>query len=281
MKIIFKTFSTEEGHIAGIPGHQGGSKPAGSISLYKPLASTISRAYNAKLRVIEGFVERFNENNIGPEPNMSVDKAINDITTDIKELVDNNPISIRRSAETSLKILKNGRFKTQFETKQSGGCYNPKYRMEAEEYGLGVPPDIDVKQRPVYGYINNPQAYGELDVSPYGPVEFVMKDEVKDRATITIGDSLGDFADTSSVGLPYKSDTFGLECITHSQTYSLLREYGVDDYIEAQIQGGVKLSDIAKVVLHKSDEGYNKVNQEEIKSYYEKAGIKVEFVEDI
>lgn len=116
-------------------------------------------------------------------------------------------------------VLKDGRFKTQFETKKSGGLLDPRIRKVGEVAALDLPTNTKPKDRPIYGYLTNNTkrawewmdrkdnsgrfwdnilSVNNPDVDQYGELRVVLKDSTRKRATVTIGDSLrtGVLADT-------------------------------------------------------------------------------------
>ena len=166
------------------------------------------------------------------------------------EAITQNPIAIRRGIRGANGVLDTGRFKTQFETGTSGGVFVPKMRKDAEYNGLGVPYDVEHEMRPVYGYF---AAHKDL-ASSYGEVEFILNDEVKDRSTLTLDDSLGWFGSGWATGSPVAepADVSGWDgharLLASDDPMYAMRRFG--SYPEAQIQGGVTLRDVRKVVLH-------------------------------
>jgi hypothetical protein len=151
--------------------------------------------------------------------------------------------------------------------------YDPTYRTEAEREGLGVPENVDPKLRPVYGFI--PQT--GFDATSYGNIEFVLKPEVNFRSTLTVGDSLLDFASGDAIGTPVVDP--GIEGFTDNGLAGVANHVIFDDptkdpdtysrskrnaatswdrafaanaisYIECQVQGGVTLKDVDKVIIH-------------------------------
>lgn len=151
-------------------------------------------------------------------------------------------------------LLTDGRFKSQFETGVSGGTNSPSYRAAAEQKGLGIPTDIEPKQRPIYGYLDlGPSARGM--VAQYGDLTFIVKDEVKQRATVTAGDSLYNFSTKQVAGTPLTAPTkaswdtsvdalydYATGMIDHSGLVARVR------YVEVQMQGGVTLNDMRAIV---------------------------------
>jgi hypothetical protein len=179
-----------------------------------------------------------------------------------------NPVAIGRGFVSSLNILDEGRFKTQFETGTSGGVYDRKFRSEAEKNGLGVPPSMRGETgRPVYGLLDAPDS----NTFMYGDVLWVLKDNVKNRATFTLGDSLYEFATGRLVGAPF-SDPHDGALDRNAGRYG---KSGVKiiEYIEAQIQGGVTLADVSKIVINvNADPGWYQI----LKTRAEEKGIPVE-----
>ncbi|MHB8867445.1 MAG: phage minor head protein [Thermoleophilia bacterium] len=150
------------------------------------------------------------------------------------------PVKINLSIQGSMKVLEDGRFESQFESGTSGGNLDTDLRMRAEKAGLGIPEDIDPTQRPIYGY-----SYGSAQ--RYGEVEWTLKEAVKDRATMTLGDSLGGFMEDRIIGTPMRAP--GLEGFHGEWATDVLLRQGLDSvpYVETQIQGGVALEDVAEV----------------------------------
>jgi hypothetical protein len=151
--------------------------------------------------------------------------------------------------DVALRILGGERCKSQFDTGDSRGLFDPFVRATQETTMLRVHPGISPSQRPTYGYISvgAPTSRGP---GQYGTVRFQLKEEVTGRATFTIGDSLG----STATPLPMRSrpsireavraegwtSTGGQDDIARIQTYS---------YGEAQISGGWGVSDVAKVYV--------------------------------
>lgn len=179
-------------------------------------------------------------------------------------------LSMRRTPRSSLSILREGRFKSQFETGRSGGSLSPSSRGAAEHRMFGYPapkgairdPNTGMtvkpadthaewnavfpgEKRPVYGYIKDPAT--DVDGAEwYGDVRFVMKNEVRARSTFTNGDSLGEAFS------PFHFDDDNLEWVTTSGYGSALGDkwkLGTNGYTEVQYHGGLHMSDVAEVVL--------------------------------
>lgn len=114
---------------------------------------------------------------------------------------------------------RDGRIKTQFETRRSGGLNDTAVRAEVEYLHFGYLPDeaigrvtqvhdgvmaskwadevadtarvIAKEERPVYGHVSDSRLVGySSGVDQYGDVTLVLRREVRDRVTVTLDDSL-------------------------------------------------------------------------------------------
>lgn len=207
-------------------------------------------------------------------------------------------------------LMETGRYKTQFETGKSGGIFNPGMRSAVEKTQMGVDPTIAPDMRPVYGSADQQVAGQGADIGElYGDTKLHLKDSVKERATLTIGDSLGD----GQFPVAYRSDLpvdrvlaatsrwesnpvrrraalrgAILDALNDENLPDEVRQYiqrtpeafqKQDDfpprpgayYIESQIHGQVKLEDIDFVEL---PEGGDPENVERAKEALNRAGIR-------
>lgn len=140
------------------------------------------------------------------------------------------------------KVFDDGRFKSQFETNTSGGALNQDYREMSENKTMGVPRDIDGKDRPIYGYAGNKSgSFANYNLKHYGDVAFVLKDNLKSRMTVTFGDSMDNNLAVSDYSNP--------------EIHSLRigepgRLTGEDvEYVEIQVHGGVSVNDVEKLII--------------------------------
>jgi hypothetical protein len=216
-------------------------------------------------------LNRFSENLDGTEydsDRATTEKYAKRTTQKIAEIVEQNPVAIRVSSWDIDSILADGRLKTQHETYDSNGAFDPEFREKVETEVMGVSPEN--RSFPVYGYVDfgNPQRVGD-----YGQIKLVLNEDVKDRTTITVGDSLGEYMDGTIFAVPLRNA---------SQTPAYLGRKlfptfkwvdtgasAPDDlyvgnlfYIEAQVHGGVSLKDVAYVeVLTDSLVGIDDVDE--------------------
>jgi len=187
-------------------------------------------------------------------------------------------ISLTMPATRLKKFLSDERYKTVHEVSSpSKGASRAKY-IEAREVietdMMGVPYNVPKEQRPVYGVLGT---QGVL----YGDTRIVLKDDVKHRTTVSIGDSADDrvkgvfwasdlaeskvtptqFLDATAERIAlttansrnspyfsYESKNFN-ETISGYNGLKDVRDIAGYHYIETQIHGGVKLSDVKEIIV--------------------------------
>lgn len=194
-----------------------------------------------------------------------------------------------RINELSLKkVLDDGRFKTQFEVPVSGGGYNPDIRRKFEREFFGLSDDLPDEDRPIYGYLSKadkgPSDYRSLD--QYGDIDVVLKDDVRERTTMTIGDSMADNErallrgndDVSTVPTPLNDpDLDSTDIVTQTrladdQITDLTEQ--TRDYAEIQVHNGVSTDDIDRVIFSEDPD-------EELVEELRESGIDVEGEEGV
>jgi hypothetical protein len=198
-----------------------------------------------------------------------------------------------RSQDVMDAILADGRFKSQFETHTSMGLLDNDRRasVEAELFGFGKK-HIKDSDRPIYGTLQSPwdpqKDQGDDMANNYGNVIVRLKPEVKDRATFTADDSLGKQYVPSRVKDPQlasfieKYEMSGGPTEDNAQTMSsrlghlasaVTVSHLGSSYVEAQVHGGVKASDISDIWIptHSDTIIWSPAARDAIKTY----GIKV------
>ena len=230
----------------------GASADAPWIGKYLPKHKWVERAEGRALqgvfytRTWDDKTDKWEESSLDPEEAQEeAQRIVAEATENLRKLNEQGQLIVRRGRRGAEGVLEAGRFKTQFETGTSGGAYDPEYRKAGEARGFGIPEDINVTERPVYGYIDVPDGN---NASNYGPVKFVLKPEVKRRATVTVGDSIELINDGEIVGTPALAP--GPGSLYHNAR-RLAKGEAPRGYIEAQIQGGVTTADVAEVVFTK------------------------------
>lgn len=148
-------------------------------------------------------------------------------------------------------VVESGAIKNVFEVgNRAPGYMNTRMRVETD---FGVPEDVPPRDRPVYGAIG-----GYKSAEAYGDFEFILKDDVKRRATFSVGDTFGGVTPVSAESV--RRGTASLDDLARatpgSQIGSLRNfldveevdyEIGEFGYWEAQVYGGVTLDDVSAV----------------------------------
>lgn len=188
-------------------------------------------------------------------PRDQIPAARKALEADLKNIVDRSPLVVRAPGDAAAAIIAEGRWKSQHESGSSRGSYTPSGRVAAENSGLGTPDGLPNNKRPIYGYLKG-ATNKSSEASSYGEVIFNMKPAARNRATFTLGDSLGNFLAGSVIGTPVVKPNLGSlpkDYISGSVsrksdgTFAIRNEY--HGYFEAQIHGGVKLTDVKSVTF--------------------------------
>ena len=154
----------------------------------------------------------------------------------------NNRVAVRVPLEFVDSVIKDGRLKSQFETGESKGALDPQLRRNVEYNGFGVPRDHPADKRPIYGYMADESAsMHNTTLEYYGGIALIMKDEVKERSTVTFGDSLDNGLPASDIKSPSLTSMRVVEGVLNEDSFT---------YIEAQLHGGVSIDDVKEVVIN-------------------------------
>ena len=160
-------------------------------------------------------------------------------------------LSVAMPIQATLDMLQSGKFKTLFESGTSRGNSMDSIRRVQEFTLFGYLPSFS-GQRPIYG-VTAPDGLteGNLDATHhYGPIKLVMKPDVNSRSTWTESDSLSLASTASSFSNPTKHALFSQELKGDLLSFAKSDSgYERFDYTEAQIHGGVALSDVAYIVI--------------------------------
>ena len=189
----------------------------------------------------------------------------------LENIKDQGTVMIAADAGDAISILEDGRFKSQFETTDSKGAYAPDVRAMEETSQLGLHPSTIPESRPIYGYVSIENPVNQ-SVAHYGNVRFELKDSVKERTTITDGDSLGSPSKPIPMTGPLVTEMQAASVGGHGGKlqefpYTDIYEYvdnsfenaGMFDngpYIEAQVKSGVKVSDVQKIYISENNTKY-------------------------
>jgi SPP1 gp7 family putative phage head morphogenesis protein len=163
-------------------------------------------------------------------------------------------LSMRMSRDTLKTIIKDKKFKSldQVET-NFGGRFKiaetyRQNRKSLENGTWGIPENT---QQPIYGYMDQKvtihrttgNTFQEPSVAGYGDIQIILKDEIKNRTTITLGDSLNTKRTPVEINQALTGD------LSNAQVSSAV-DIGAYDYYEAQIHGGLSITDIKEIRLN-------------------------------
>lgn len=165
-------------------------------------------------------------------------------------------IYIRVHDQNLRNILDDGRLKSQFETRTSGGALNLDLRVRAESQVFGAAEDLADSKRPIYGYLGKrgDAVAANKSLRQYGDVRISLKDSARKRSTWTYMDSL-DYADETTRLQGHASpindpsvDSLSPEKISGVVSESVSKGDAPDfvsrGYREAQVWDGVSLDDV-------------------------------------
>jgi hypothetical protein len=153
-------------------------------------------------------------------------------------------------------IIKDKKFKSLNEVETNfGGRFKiaetyRQNRKSLENGAWGIPENA---QQPIYGYMDQKvtihrttgNTFQEPSVTAYGDIQIILKDEIKNRTTITLGDSL------NSKRTPVEINEALAGNLSNAQVSSAV-DIGAYDYYEAQIHGGLSITDIKEIRLNGS-----------------------------
>lgn len=257
-----------------------------------------SFADDAALQARSERVRAWSSKQLRAEDPARVDREIAAIEAHWAREMKNKAVWVRADVAVATSILADGFMRNQHESMTSNGLLNPSRREEVEDW-------LFSGHRPVYGYVDGRNSIGEDHggVGQYGSLRFRLKDEVRERTTITGDDSLNHAPDNDdyqdayipSAFLAPRIESFDQSVVEETLTERLaLDPYMLEQqgdmllpsvymspalYVEAQVHGGVTLDDIAEIVVPKMRPGPWAVDQAFL-DLAEARGIPVRFVDD-
>lgn len=187
------------------------------------------------------------------------------------ELLARSEIQIRLPTPVLDQIIASGRFRSSVEleaadSNSKGDVYDGKRRaVERDAFG-GTYEQRGVEERPIYGYLADAgkTPYEADDVGAldrYGRVAVRLKPEASDRTTTTYGDSFGGTIPSPVQGVNIASiASNGLrgndleELFQRIESATSLTDLTNGGYIEAQVHGQVRVTDIAEIWITELDE---------------------------
>ena len=195
---------------------------------------------------------------------MTIAEFKEEVARHAKALLDDADVYSRVHSDTLIKIIKDGRFKSQFETRTSQGILDTVVRSDLEKNLFGHAKDIPVNQRPIYGYLAS-DGDGHISkfasVDCYGDIAVKFKPSVRARTTFTVDDSLNrNYDGPGALADPLLSPTH--RSLMHKNEGPLSwnsietpfqRDDVISSYMEAQVHKGLSIDDIAEVIFRKKN----------------------------
>lgn len=186
---------------------------------------------------------------------MSVEDYTKASDAHTQQLVQSAAPWTRMHEASFVSMLGDGRFKSQFEIKNSSGLVSEQQRAKAEANLFGLDPHTPAFARPIYGYMSE---HGDGVVSrdtfqkQYGSVAVHLHDDVLEHTTVTGGDSLnatfGGMNPTMLPTLARNADHHIFDSMNDPLRFSKASD--VYPYLEAQYHDGLAASSIKEVVFH-------------------------------
>lgn len=203
---------------------------------------------------------------------------IDEALENYRKIIDDTKIAVRMPNEDVLDQILKSRFKTTFENNARGTSESSysKWRHSVEKAMFGIKKETTPdSSRPIYGYLVGKENYikntyekeGKF-TSGYGDIAVILDDSIRETTTITGTDSFRNkgasllsnpglaslYTETDIKTAPYISAfNIRLKQIKEAKTLSeILGHTGslkIAPYVETQIFGGVKGSDIKEIVF--------------------------------
>lgn len=186
-------------------------------------------------------------------------KKIGGTSPSTQALLDQSYIAIAVSLENLPSIINRGLLNQHFDNTSTLGNLDPKTRVKVESALLRFPFVFDEtnfeqlkKFLPKYGHVVFPE--DRTDISHYGQVYLILKQEVKKRTTWTAQDSFRIMPDPASIGqYEIENEKFIRDNLvgTFQSAAGILRRPLVAqrDYKEAQVWGEVTVKDVESIIL--------------------------------
>ncbi len=202
-----------------------------------------------------------------------VDKAIEGSRWQVRD-VREGPLYVAVPERAISQVLADERMKSVFESGWSMGGDASGVRRSVEERQMGVPVDLPDELRPIYGFQLHEEDGDSVTMSAasehYGPFVLVLKSDVRERTTMTLGDSLDD----NLYAVPVDGEITDLQASAaagdlgllrsmegvHNEWGDVLDRYDLQEgrdrdiwseqrnYSEFQVHGGIRLEDVEEVV---------------------------------
>ncbi len=193
---------------------------------------------------------------------MSPEEVVTVANDGVTEFARGRDIAIAIEASALDRFLIEGRYRTQHDPeaiRSTAATFDPVTRSTMERAWFGRQ-----DTHPAYGYVRDPSG-APSGADTYGPISLVLREDVRSRTTVSVGDSLG----RPSESFPGPLDDLGrysgapmhvgIARARTAEEYAQYLEGGLDPddeggfyrnlYVEAQVHGGVTFLDVDEVVF--------------------------------
>lgn len=228
----------------------------GVVDVIKPATDSQSMPYKLKpTKMSNTFDDRFGV--LSEDQKFMAEQIMNEAYVEAAQ----QPVRINLTRDSLEGVVQDGRFKSVFE-KPSYTEYMEQ-RLKVETECIGIPKSINPAERPIYGSVA-----GEANM--YGEIQVNLKETVKNRTTMILGDSFAEqnpvsiidvlSGDITRSNLAQASPLISTNTNQFQGLFHLLKNGEKPSiilnkfkksqaYWEVQIHGGVQVSDIESVIL--------------------------------
>ena len=188
-------------------------------------------------------------------------------------------------------VISAGGLRNVHETKKRAGGSGKDYmkaRLRVEHGPMGIPEGTAPHDMPIYGWLDAPTTAKRTD--KYGPIQLVLKENLKGRSTVSYQDSLdgGDRGAGTAVVPILEAKTAPLEDLAragmnlpvfvHNAISKESQESWRPEYFETQVFGGVSLDDVQMVRIVVGGGGASEAEAKKAAEKLQAIGLEVEMV---
>ena len=230
------------------------------IGVPRPVTMVAQHADSARTYLNDAF-DAMLFDNPDLESSITREQFHSDAVSMLDGMRSSGDIVVRAPWDAAASVAEQGIFKSQHESGDSQGSYNPPIREAIEAAQMGVPFTLPIEQRPIYGTIEQFGDYEGDYAAQYGDVQFILGDAVKSRSTMTFGDTLDDgVVPVPMIGKVSDDQLLAAaggdalnsvaSAVVQSATDDIMTDGGDTGYYrEAQIHGGLTTASVVSVIV--------------------------------
>jgi hypothetical protein len=211
-----------------------------------------------------------------------------DTLSGVNHVRESGSVCVAAPTEAAIAVMQDGRFKSQFETATSRGRLDEQVRSVQETAMFDTHPGMKPAQRPIYGFVSLDGKHTTDGPGQYGEVRFVLKPHVRERTTMTVGDSLS----TRATPVPMNGTItarqahdacairYGHEHMSDvMQSRTMITNFHSREYFEAQIHHGVSMADVAEIHVQFGEDDFSPSAVKALRDGAARHGIPITFHE--